>query len=733
MPKDARQLSPSGAAARRSTTSFQFLWARMPRDAAAAVPFWHLPDPATANSMGLFMSILMSVILGSCLMIMSNSHQDPGPKNGQFYNVLGVCRISTVHQDGKSLDDQKTLYEESLTRTYGDLFRLSVIQSTGSGEDLTRPALQELRDRVEKGDIDIVITEDLGRIARRMDAFRFCEEAEDSYTRVYAINDGVDTFEENWRMSSMFACIRHETYNRDTSRRIQRTLRSRFAQGGVVQSLPYGYLKPHAHASDSECSKLPEAESVYDEIFRRLEEGQTFAQVADWLNKQGIPTGPACRAQTWNGSLLATVVRNPILKGLRQRNRRVTKRVNKTGKRKTEPAPADMLLERQVPHLAFIEPERYDRVIRLLAQRGEKYRRADGVRNDPRAGIPKKQTRWPGQQLRCGVCGRLYVWGGHGRKDRLMCNGAREHKCWNAMTVDGPTAARAIADEIRTKIELLPDFDNAWLHQLQEATAALSGVNDRKMQELQTALSCVSREVANLVEFICTGQGKSESVAARLKEAERRQTEIQDAMVALGRQRPQAVNLPPMEELRQIARESFANLAVESREFGELMRKVVDNLYVLPFQLIGGGHPQPMCTFKLNLATLLANTNPEVLRQIQFLNMSCVVNLTTAPQYEQIRNDVVRMQKEGMLQRAIAAQLNVTQTAVQHAASLQREMEALGVKSPWIPVLTDDAVRKTFKRISHARYQFQPLPGFERPKSIDPTEVESLEKGDEPS
>lgn len=705
----------------------------MPIQTAAAAFFWDSPDPATANPAGILHFFSMSVTIGEHKMIMRNSDQTPAPKDGKVYNVLGVCRISTVHQDGKSLDDQKALYVEWLTRVYGDRFRLSVIQSTGSGEDLTRPALQELRDRVDKGDIDIVISEDLGRIARRMDAFRFCEEAEDSYTRVCAINDGVDTLEENWRMSSMFACIRHETYNRDTSRRIQRTLRNRFAQGGVVQSLPYGYVKPHAHASDSECSKLPEAESVYDEIFRRLEDGQTFSQVADWLNEQRIPTGPACRAKSWNGSLLATVVRNPILKGLRQRNRRVTKRINKTGKRKTEPAPADMRMDRDVPHLAFIDAERYDRVIRLLAERGEKYRRADGVRNDPRAGIPKKQTRWPGQQIRCGVCGRLYVWGGHGRKDRLMCNGAREYHCWNAMTVDGPALARAIADEIRTQIELLPDFDDKWLQQLREETAALSDMNDRQVQELQTALSKVIREVDNLVDFISSGEGKSESVAARLKDAERRQSEILDAIAAVDRQRPCEVNLPPAEELRRIAREVFADLAVESREFGDLMRKVVDDFYVLPFQLIGGGHPQPKCTFRLNFSTLLAGSDPQVLRQIQCLNVDCVVDLTTNPQYERIREDVVRMRSEGLTEKSIAAQLGVTDTAVQHAASLHRKMEALGLKSPWIPVLTEDAVRKVFKRIRHVRYQFQPLPGFEQPRTIETSGGASPPNGNEPS
>jgi site-specific DNA recombinase len=666
-------------------------------------------------------------------MIMGNSVQRSGPKNGEFYKAVGVGRISTLHQDGRSLDDQAALYREWMLQNYGENFEMSLIQGTGSGEDLTRPELLELWDRVDEGDIDVVVTEDLGRISRRIEASRFCEVAEDTSTRVVAINDHVDTADPNWRMSSMFASLRHETYNRDTSSRIRRTLRNRFTQGDVVQSLPYGYVKPRARASDQECSKLPEAEHIYDEVFRRLEDGQTFAQVADWLNWEGIPTGVACKARTWSGTLLATVVRNPILKGVRQRNRRQTIRINRTGKHRTQPAPAEMLLERYVPHLAFIEAERYDRVIRLLAERGKKYQRADSVRNDPRAGIPKKQTRWPGQQLRCGVCGRQFVWGGHGRKDRLMCNGARGHQCWNSMTVDGPALARTTADEVRKQIEMLPDFDVTWIQKLQEETTELSGRNDGQVRELETELSKVELEVKNLVDFICSGAQKSESVATRLLSAEKRQAEIQDAIDALKRQRPREVNLPSMVELRRVARESFADLSVESREFSELIRKVVDDFYVLPFQLIGGGHPQPICTFKLNLSTLLAGSDPQVLRQIRCLNINGIVDLTSAPQYERIRNEVVRMQKEGMLQRAIAAQLNVTQPAVQHAIALQKKMEVTGLKSPWIPVLTDDAVRKTFKRISHARYQFQPLPGFERPKSIAPTEVKDSKKGDEPN
>src|SRR5690606_24229117 len=132
----------------------------------------------------------------------------------------------------------------------------------------------------------------LGRICRRVHAHVFCENAVDVQTRVIAINDHVDTAIEGWELSSHFAVMRHETYNKDTSKRIRRSLRNRFSQGGVVQCLPYGYIKPHAKATDAECYKDPDAEPIYQEWFRRLEEGQTYTEIADWLIAGKVPLGP---------------------------------------------------------------------------------------------------------------------------------------------------------------------------------------------------------------------------------------------------------------------------------------------------------------------------------------------------------------------------------------------------------------------------------------------------------
>jgi len=61
--------------------------------------------------------------------------------------------------------------------------------------------------------------------------------------------------------------------------------------------------------------------------------------------------------------MVRRITHNPILKGIRVRNDRMAQPVNKTGKPISVKAPPEERLERFCPHLVFIDPERYDRVI----------------------------------------------------------------------------------------------------------------------------------------------------------------------------------------------------------------------------------------------------------------------------------------------------------------------------------------------------------------------------------
>ncbi len=170
-----------------------------------------------------------------------------------------------------------------------------------------------------------------------------------------------------------------------------------------------------------------------------------------------------------------------------------------------------------VPHLAFIEPERYDRVIRLLKKRNAKYKRSESEKNDPRAGIPKRHTRFPGQLCRCGVCGRLFVFGGHGKKDRLMCNGSRDYACWNAITISGPDVANAVTAQIHQFIIEMEEFDAEWVAEYERQRESLASAKNGELAALQKELLSTERKLANQSDAL-EKIGASDSIVARIRE-----------------------------------------------------------------------------------------------------------------------------------------------------------------------------------------------------------------------
>ena len=556
-----------------------------------------------------------------------------------------------------------------------------------------------------------MIAEDLGRISRRIHAIIFCEDAEDVGTRVIAINDHVDTANENWRQASIFASFKNESFCKETSERIKRTLRNRFMNGEIFQCEIFGYVKPHAGANDSEVYKDPSAEAIYDEWFERLEDGQNYRMIADWLNDLEIPTGPHCRSNKWSGRMVRRVTFTEILKGERTRNKRISHRVNKTGRSKTKKAPPEHQLSRIVPHLAFIEPERYDRVIRLLKKRNAKYKRSESERNDPRAGIPKRSTRFPGQLCRCGVCGRLFVFGGHGKKDRLMCNGVRDYQCWNAQTISGPDVALAIATQLREFIQGMEGFDDAEAKEYEIQRKSFLNKTDEELKALRGSLESNKRKLANQMEALELA-GASSAIVARIQQLEKEALDIQDDINSKEKEAEANPELPSLDAIKNAADQVFSDLALDSVEFANVMRQAMVEMWVLPYRLVDGGHVQPKVSFSVSLATLL----PEKQADLPMLRFNGTVDLAKQPVRVVIREKVIAMAAKGMKQQEIANELGVTKTEVANAMALQRCMDANGVTDPWIPMTSVDQVRDYYKRTRNSRFEFLPLDGFEETK-----------------
>jgi site-specific DNA recombinase len=636
-------------------------------------------------------------------------------RRGGTLRVLGIARISTIHQDKLSLEDQEALYRQWLDQHACMPYKLYMIASQGSGERLDRKEYKRAKRLIKKRRYDLVLTEDLARITRRVDVLLFCEDCEDAETRLIAINDHVDTGRDDWRLHSFFATFRHETYNRDTARRIRRSLRNRFAGGGVFQCTIYGYLKPPGAKSEADVTKDPAAEPVYEEWFRRLEDDATFSEIADWLNDTGVPTGPYCRSKSWTCQMVGRITRNPILKGMRIRNQKMSRRINRTGRRRSVNAPLEERLERDCPHLAFIQPERYDRVLRLVNAKNAKYRAGKGG-SDPRKDRPKKRTRWPGQHLDCGICGRPLRYGAHGQNDHLFCAGAYEYRCWQAISVDGPKAARKLAEAIRQEITTLPGFDPALLSALENELAQSAGSRAARIGELDRAEQTARRQQQNILNALREA-GPLASLLEDLKSLEADLAGIAEQRDELAESSCEKLVLPSMDDIKSHLLPAFDKLALESPQFARYIRRLVPRIVVHPVRLCDGGHIGLRAHFTLHLVNALP-FGRRVKSVLESLQRRIVVDLFDPPQREAYRLRVMELKAQlvdgrRMTEREIATALGITQPAVQQAVALVRKMSYLDVSDPYVPLTEPPADYTKLRRHKHPRYCFEPLRGPE--------------------
>jgi DNA invertase Pin-like site-specific DNA recombinase len=636
-------------------------------------------------------------------------------RNGHTLKVLGIARISTIHQDALSLEDQEQLYRKWLNQNTDLPYDLTMISGRGSGEDLERIDYLEALYAIKTRTYDLIVAEDLGRITRRVHSQIFCELCEDAGTRLIAINDNVDTSIGNWRLNAAFASMRHEMYNADTAKRIRRSLRNRFEHGGVLGVQVFGIIKPLGANKDSELSKNPKAQPIYDEMFRLLENGASYSEVADWLNDTKVELPPYARSKKWRCSLVTQLIHNPILKGLRVRNRKISKRINETGRHKSVAAPPEELLERYCPHIAFIEPARYDLLIKKLDEKNAKYRRKGTGGIDPRKNVSKKRTIWPGQHIDCGVCGRLLVYGAHGQKNSLACSGALKYQCWNGTSINSEKAGKKIIIAIEKELSSLKDFDKVLLKEIEKELKNSKSTVSQRQGKLQTQQDANTKQMKNIIAAI-GDSGHSASLLAELKTLEATKAQLANELSSILTTSTSIPKMPSMEEIKTMVLGSIRSLAINSQEFGRLLRKLIDRIVVLPFQHCDGSSPVLRAYFELNLASLLPNI-PSMESLSAALRKTMVVDLFDPPQREAFRTEATALIASGMNQREAAKILGITSTAVQRAQALDKKMKELGITDPYIQLNEPPPENSKIKRHKHPRYKFNPVERPDPPKS----------------
>jgi site-specific DNA recombinase len=636
------------------------------------------------------------------------------PRKGHTLVVGVVARISgRPNQKELSLDDQEDHAKQVVAELWDGPVDFRVIATKGKGERLDRPELVQVQKMLRSRELDLLVAEDIGRIVRGAAAAWLCGIAVDCGTRVIAPNDCIDTIEDSWEEDVISACRDHVGHNAHTSKRLKQKLMNRFNKfGGAMAREIYGYIVPDDAKTYDDWAKDEAATPIYRDWFERLRQVPNCSLLADWLNVKGVPTGPYSRNKKWDGRMVRRVTRNPVLKGMPGRGFMHTIKHHETGRRVSVKNPSGPKYK-EYPQLAHVESALWDEVDALLKKtnHGRGRKMVNGA--DPRAGVSRKRTIWPGRRVRCGICNRLYYWGGHGQNDHMMCSGCRDYRCWNGVTFDGHEAAYLLIQAVFHKIEALTDFDPVFFEKvktrMEQRCSRRTGELSQAQEELKTILSQQTNVSDAIAEI-----GLNDVLHQKLNRLTARCQELQARITRLKQEPADDFILPTMIEIKKQAKESLEGFGPDQPEFGRLMRRLVPYLYVFPYRSCDGGGIVLRAKLTLDLTTLvplsdLGDEAEKVLRH------GLIVDLFKPPQRVAFREQVVRLRAEGMKEARVAHTLGITVAAAQKAAALHRLMQNQGLVDPYLPITELPGDCTKLKRHLHPRYHFEPFSLDERP------------------
>ena len=158
-----------------------------------------------------------------------------------------------------------------------------------SGTTFEREGFQAMIAEVEAGNVSAVIVKDMSRFGRDYLKVGFYTEVmfKEKGVRFIAINNGIDSANQQDSDFTPFLNIMNEWYARDASRKIQAVFKSRMQDGKRVSpSVPYGYLRNPEDKQKLIIDEEPAA--VVRRIYQMVIEGKGVTAIADILTAEKV-------------------------------------------------------------------------------------------------------------------------------------------------------------------------------------------------------------------------------------------------------------------------------------------------------------------------------------------------------------------------------------------------------------------------------------------------------------
>jgi site-specific DNA recombinase len=312
-------------------------------------------------------------------------------------NALIYTRVSKDRKQSRSTAEQEAECKALCDREGWDI--VDTLSDNGRSASRyatkSRPAWDEVKQRVQSGHVDVLVTWEASRNHRDLDEFvalrRLCRahNVKLNYSgRTVDFDDSSDSFR-----AGLDALISEDESER-TRNRILRDVRANAKAGRPHGKRLYGYRRKYNPATGALVGQEPEpAEAaIVVEVSRRVSHGESAYKIAADLNRRGVQTQTAT---PWSENRIKRICTNPSYAGLRTHLGKVVGDAD---------WPALIDLETHAQHVArFADPSR------------DKYRTAGNIKH-LLSGI-----------ARCGKCGAFLYQGTNRGYPAYICRAGKGH------------------------------------------------------------------------------------------------------------------------------------------------------------------------------------------------------------------------------------------------------------------------------------------------------------------
>ena len=438
------------------------------------------------------------------------------------------ARYSSENQRPESIEDQvRACRVSAAKRNFVVLEDHIYTDHAQSGANPDRPGLTALRAAAQEHSFDVVLVDDLSRLARDNALMLLVlNDLQYAGVRVVSVADHLDTSDDNALLGIQVRGVFNELMLSDLKKKTHRGQLGQKERGFFVGEATFGYRSEAAGSItyDKHGRARPEgylmhvdpAEAeVVRRIFREAAEGRPFTRIAKGLNLDGVP-GRVRSAHGWTVGSVRRVLENTKYRGHWIWNKTGTCRDRRTGCRRYFLKPESEWVIVDDEALRIVPQGLWDRVAERLREIKRSWPGGQGRRGFARGQQSRVQAYPPyllSGAMVCGVCDRsIALVSGH-RGGYYGCSAAARRACENRVRVPRRVAEKVILAALCDRV-LQPEPILRILDRVREEITKLCADVPGLLRAKRAQLAQARARVARIVNFVALGRAQDSKALA---------------------------------------------------------------------------------------------------------------------------------------------------------------------------------------------------------------------------